>query len=335
MAFFPHGAMGVEFFFLLTGIFLAQSLDKQLQRAEKKTNAFADTGRYFWKKYSSTFPQHLVAFVVLFGVTVLAHLNDAGWSAWERFKAAIPSLFLIQMTGIRGKPLNHIEWYLSSMLIAILIVYFLCRLNFKVVTRYVAPVISVLLLLWMWRSGHSLTGVTKEMKLFSGMFIYKGNIRAIAEIFLGAFVYSFGKYGLTPLGEKTGKAVRMVLTALEWLMYGGAVVITILTVPYRYEFLALAFILGGVILSFSGLTYSGKLFDNAVCYFLGKITLPVYLSQLAAITTGNYYLKHYSVVMRVWGILVLTAVSSAVTMLAGDALAGIFTRKKKEEKAAA
>ena len=35
LALFPHGAMGVEFFFLLTGVFRAQSLDKQLQRADK------------------------------------------------------------------------------------------------------------------------------------------------------------------------------------------------------------------------------------------------------------------------------------------------------------
>ena len=46
LALFPHGAMGVEFFFLLTGVFLAQSLDKQLQRSQTKTNVFADTGRY-------------------------------------------------------------------------------------------------------------------------------------------------------------------------------------------------------------------------------------------------------------------------------------------------
>ena len=334
LALFPHGAMGVEFFFLLTGVFLAQSLDKQLQRAEKKTNVFADTGKFFWKKYISTFPQHIVAFAVLFIVTVLTRMNDAGWSAWERFKQAIPSIFLIQMTGVMGAPLNHIEWYLSAMLIAIVVVYFLCRLNFKVVTRYVAPVVSIGLLIWMCCEFPSLTGVTRPMYIGGDWFIFKGNIRALAEILLGTFVYSLGRYGLAPLANKASKAVRVVLTVLEWLMYAGAIVITLLTLPYGWEYGALAFIFAGVVLSFSGLTYSGRLFDNGVCYYLGKLTLPIYLSQLAAIIAANYWLQDYGNGLKVWAILVLTAVSSAVTMAGGSLIDRLFAGKKNTAKAA-
>lgn len=333
LALFPHGAMGVEFFFLLTGVFLAQSLDKQLQRAEKKTNVLADTGKYFWKKYTSTFPQHIVAFAVLFGVMALIHRDMPNWSALERFHGALPNLFLIQMTGLMGSPLNHIEWYLSAMLIAIIIVYFLCRLNFKVVTRYVAPVVSIGLLVWMCCEFPSLTGVTRPMYIGSDLFIFKGNIRAIAEILLGTFVYSLGRYGLSTLDDKAGKPVRIVLTVLEWVMYIGAVVITLLTLPYGWEYGALAFIFGGVLLSYSGLTYSGKLFDNELCYFLGKITLPVYLSQLSAIYVTNYYLKDYDNGFKVWVIVVLTVISSAITMLAGDAVAKLFTKKNKNKAA--
>ncbi len=335
LALFPHGAMGVEFFFLLTGLFLAQSLDKQLQRAEKKTNVFADTGKYFWKKYISTFPQHIVAFAVLFGVMVLIHLDMPEWSAWDRFCQAIPNLFLIQMTGVMGSPLNHIEWYLSAMLIAVIIVYFLCRLNFKVVTRYVAPVASIGLLVWMCCEFPSLTGVTRPMYIGGGLSVYKGDIRALAEILLGTFVYSLGKYGLAPLADKAGQSVRILLTVLEWMMYVGAVVITLLTLPYGWEYGALAFIFVGVLLSFSGLTYSGEVFDNNVCYFLGKITLPVYLSQLSAIYATNYYLKDYDNGFKVWAIVVLTAVSSAITMLASNFLGNLLSGKYFRKKASA
>ena len=330
IALFPHGAMGVEFFFLLTGVFLAASLDKQLQRAEKKTNVFADTGKYLWKKYLSVFPQHLVAFAVLFGVMVLIHLDMPNWSAGDRFLTAISNLLLLQMTGWMGSPLNHIEWYLSAMLIAILIVYFLCHLHFKVVTRYIAPVASVGLLIWMCCEFPSLTGVTRPMVVCPGFSIYKGDIRAFAEILLGTFAYSLGKYALAPLSDRIGKPVRFVLTVLEWVMYGGAITITLLTLPYGWEYGALAFIFGGVLLSFSGLTCSGSLFDNNVSYFLGKITLPIYLSQLSAIYAVNYYLKDYDNGMKTWAIIVLTVISSAITMFAGDALFGLFAKKRKD-----
>ena len=269
---------------------------------------------------------------VLFGVMVLIHLDMPSWSAWERFDTAVPSLLLIQMTGIMGSPLNHIEWYLSAMFISILIVYPLCRLNFKVFTRYIAPVVSLGLLVWMCCEFPSLTGVTRRMEIGGDLFIYKGNIRALAEITLGTFVYSLGRYGLAPLSDRISKPVRVILTVIEWLMYAGALIITLLTLPYGWEYGALAFIFAGVTLSFSGLTLSGSLFDNNVSYFLGKITLPAYLSQLSAIYAVNYYLNDYDDGMKVWGALVLTAVSSAVTMVIGNFIGGLPDKIKSKNK---
>ena len=34
--------------------------------------------------------------------------------------------------------------------------------------------------------------------------------------------------------------------------------------------------------------------------------------------------------MKTWAIIVLTVISSAITMLAGDALAGLFAKKRKD-----
>ena len=173
------------------------------------------------------------------------------------------------------------------------------------------------------------------MYIGQDIFIYKGLIRAVAEITLGTFVYSLGKYGLAPLAEKAGKPVRVVLTVVEWMMYVAAVVITLLTLPYGWEYGALAVIFVGVTLSYSGLTYSGELFDNEVSYFLGKITLPVYLSQLSAIYMVNYYLPDAAPGMKVWTALVLTAVSSAITMLGGNFLGNLFSGKYFKKKAPA
>lgn len=335
VALFPHGAMGVEFFFILTGVFLAHSAEKQSLKLPKKLTVIPDTFRYFGKKYASIFPQHFVAFAVLFGVMVLIHLDMPNWSAWERLDAAFPSFFLIQMTGIMGAPLNHIEWYLSAMLIAILIIYPLCRLYFKVFTRYIAPLASVGLFIWMCCEFPSLTGVTRPMYIGQDIFVYKGLIRAVAEIMLGTFVYSLGQYGLAPLAEKIGKPARVALTVAEWVMYVAAVIITLLTLPYGWEYGALAVIFVGVTLSYSGLTYSGNLFDNSVSYFLGKITLPVYLSQLAALYAVNYYLADAAVGMKVWAAVVLTAVSSAITMLVGNFLERIFSGQYFRKKVSA
>lgn len=64
LAFFPHGSIGVEFFFVLSGALMASSIS----RKQADTPTPQEYLGFLSRKYRSIFPQHLVAFVIAVGV---------------------------------------------------------------------------------------------------------------------------------------------------------------------------------------------------------------------------------------------------------------------------
>ncbi|MBQ5545717.1 MAG: acyltransferase [Clostridia bacterium] len=318
--FFPHGAIGVEFFFLLTGLFLAMSADKQRHR-QPDAPIGDETVRFVWKKYTAIFPYHFIAFVTLFIIAVIVRQYD-----WFHnvllFVNSLPNLFLFQMTGVPAGNLNHVEWYLSVMIIAIAVIYPLCRRYFEVFTKVAAPVGSLMILGYLGYTCGRLSGVA----VWEGHF-YRGMIRGFGEILLGTFAYALAKEYLAPLKDKIGAGRRALLTLLEWVCYTIVVFFVIMTFPWQYEFAALFFIFTAVTLSFSGLTYSGRLFDNPVSYFLGKFSLSIYLAQTAAIVLTTHYYTHLDPNGQIVNIVIQTLLFAIVTQLLGDGIVRL-TRKK-------
>lgn len=323
-AFFPHGSIGVEFFFLLTGLFLAMSAEKQCKRQPEGYSLGDETVRYVWKKYCSIFPYHLIAFITLFVITLSMDTYD-WFHALLLFINSIPGLFLVQMSGVPSVNLNHVEWYLSVMMIAIAIVYPLCRRYYDAFTRIVAPVGGLMILGYLGVTCNRLTGITN----WEGHF-YRGFLRGLAEILIGAFCYAFVKNYLAPLREKIGGFRRLLLTLLEWVSYTVVIFFAIMTFPPQYEFAALFFIFVAVSLSFSDLTYSGALLNNPVSMFLGRFSLVVYLTQVAAIKIATQLLVDLDDSGKVWAIVILTLIFSIVTLIAGDICMKLSGSRKKQ-----
>jgi peptidoglycan/LPS O-acetylase OafA/YrhL len=326
-AFFPHGAMGVEFFFILSGFLMAKSIDKSRSLNPQSANNFsAKEGiNFIWKKYISIFPQHLVAFVVAFVVYVLVNdLNAKGilLSAID----SIPNLFLIEMSGINFTNPNHIEWYISCMLIAMAILYPICKKYYDKFTRYFAPLLALLILGYMIYTTSSLTGVTK----WTGI-CYKSLIRAIVELALGTCSYEFSKFLSS---KKFTSNQRLIFTLIEFALLVASVLYVVLTLPRKYEVYVLALFFLLVSIAFSGVSYGNKIFNNKISCFLGKITLPIYLAQVSAIDFGNKYFDNISLNIRIVLIYILTFVIAFVVMIVGNYLSKLFNNSVNKKQMA-
>lgn len=277
--FFTHGAIGVEFFFLISGFFMARSIyQKVLSEGEhpERTNQklSRDYLGFLKHKYLRIMPEHIPMFVMTFLVYVLVH--DFGFLKTLVLAADnIPSFFLIQMTGINLGNVLHIEWYLSCMLIAMALLYPFCRRYYYTFTRFFAPLLALLILGYLQKTTSCLTGVTVWMG-----FAYKSTFRAIAEIALGTTCFELSRFLMENCGTK---CMRWVLTVLEGGCFLAVMLFIFLSAGRQFEVLALGLLFVMVAAAGSGLSFGTDWFDKKIFYFLGRMSFPLYLGQLAPI----------------------------------------------------
>lgn len=316
--FFVHGAMGVEFFFILSGFLMASSVF-YAKESDKNFSLGSSTALFMKKKVMSVFPMHCLVIIPVFAATALSR----GWGVTECLKKlvdSIPGFFFLQMAGFKGTYINHIEWYLSAMLICMFLIYPLLRKFYKTFTHIIAPLVSILLLGYMAHSFGKLTGVMS----WEG-FCYRGMLRGFAELCLGTVCFEICRYFKE---KEISKKRRIIFTFAEILLWLVSCALIMTTVSYYYEFHTLICIAAAATITFTGLGYGSTLFDNKLCLYLGKLSLPIYLCQLILIELVPAYLGHLSI-----GLQMLIAISGTLVISIGLLhLTELITPKKKTLK---
>ena len=305
VTFFNHGNIGVEFFFLVTGWLMAKSIYSRyiqtkttsyaggtgnMRSAGKTGNTgnegiaggngsedyeggtvtglFSETINFVTHKARAIFPYYLLACAL----TPLVRVMTDRMLTFSYFLNRRPSLFFLQRVGI-GKPFIGCTWYLSSMLIALVAAYPLCRRFYKAYTLFIAPVLCAVLLGAIIVFTGSLGDIDDWF-----FFTYKTNIRAFAEISMGATAFEISR---RMQGRVYPAAARILLslTALTCLSLSIAYMCSAMEGRLGIGVFYLLFVL--VVIAFSGegiLCHTGC-FSHPLFSYLGRISLPMYVTQ--------------------------------------------------------
>lgn len=279
--FFANGWFGVEFFFVVSGFFMASTAFKR--RNDNKTIGKA-TFDFMWKKLMAVLPYHLLVFSISF--VLICILNKVDLSDFlNLFIKGVPNFLLIQRSGLVEKDVLGVEWYISEMLIAMLIIYPVCHKHYDRFTKTIAPVLSLLILGYLIKTTGTLGG-SKDWSVL----VSKTLLRAIAEICAGAFAFEVCR-NIQKL--KFTKIDRAFLSGLELFSYGIVLLFVVYDFPGSYAGTIVIFACVAICLSFSNLTFGNKLFNNKVVRFLGSLSLPLYLCQSAARVFVKLLYKEY------------------------------------------
>ena len=283
-----HGSIGVEFFFLISGYLMAKSASKLLKNdvcLGNETAIAKHTWKFILNKYKGIWFYHVVAWIPTLMLYCCIHAQSI-IDVVRILLESIPSLFLLQMSGIKCISPNHIEWYLSAMVITMFLIYpLLLRFN-KAFSRIWAPFGALLIVGYLSHTTGRLTGVSVWMGV-----AYKSIYRAIADLCLGIAAYELSEY-LRTMNLK--RQEKVLLSVLEYGCYVFVCVFMLLTLDHKYEVYALAALFVAVAISFSELSFGTHLFSNKLIFLLGELSLPIYLSQVFVIYVITNYLEHYS-----------------------------------------
>ncbi len=267
--FFEGGYLGVEFFFLVSGYFLASHA--YANRKDDWESTVSDTWRYLLSKIKALYPYFICAMILNAVVRLLIVNHYGAFGMVKEFGTSLPSLSLVFMGAGYDNAGFYVgnSWFISSMLLAMLVLYPLLLRFYHASTGILFPVTSVVLLGFMSVKY----GKFDTFYTWTGMF-YLGTLRAFAEIALGASLFELVR------SLKRGNTCfsvfgKLLLSCIKYGSYLAVVAFIMFVDTGNTELHAIMFTALGIVLTMSGYCYSIP--NCAFIRFLGKISVPIFI----------------------------------------------------------
>lgn len=268
--FFYDGANMVEYFFLVSGFFMADSLMKSDTQG---TLIWKNTWQFLFHKIKSLCPEYYVAWFVSFIIKQTAGGLLPLRKICKHAVACIWELFFLRMAGFNDYNANGATWYISAMLYAMLLLLPLFYKNKECFLYLLAPVICLATLGYLYSVGGTLRGNTDWMG-----FCYKGLLRAIGVLCLGCICYT----ACQKMKEVRFTCfTKILLSFIETGGYLFALYWTFGHAASKMQFVILLLFAVSVTISFSHQGCIAFIYDNQFCYWLGKFSFPLFLSHHA------------------------------------------------------
>lgn len=269
--YFYRGALGVEFFFFLSGYLMMNSISRRKDPAPAGTLG-AETRTFIFHKIGALMPNYLVAWLIGFLLYFIARDHLSITAGAKRLADTLWEVNFLQMAGFGTSRINGIDWYISAMLLAMFILYPLARKYSDMFMNVIAPLTGIFILGYMyWKSGTP-TGVRTDMGI-----AFKGMFRALADVSLGAAAFPLVKKLKDTEFTLPGKTV---LSFAELAIYIAVFAFMMFADSGKYDFVCVFLIWTGLALSMGHQGLVADIFDNGFSMWLGRFSLSMYLSHL-------------------------------------------------------
>lgn len=259
--YFNYGFLAVGFYFITTGYLMMNSINKK----KKYKDLGIDTLNFLKNKIIKILPYIILAFII------------GGFFTYKRNFLNIATLFSdtvvgeflqIGSTGYSFS-INTASWYISSMMIALLVLYPLARKYKNTYSYIIAPIILISLLILV-----KTYNINTNDPLLISFICQNGLYKAFIFIILGNFAYLITE----KIKElKKNKLINIFLTIGESVIY----ILLIWTFHFNsFGNLVVALLtLFGVAITFSNRSYTSKIFNNKIFATLGKFGFIMYLNN--------------------------------------------------------
>ena len=297
-----YGFLGVEFFFIVSGYLMAA------KAANEKSRALGPaTMRFIRKKFGSIIPFYFAAWVLAMIV-----LN---WgTAWETVRVnvirALPNLLLLGSAGFTGYQALPPTWYLSAMLLSMLMLYPLLLYFKKTFTCVIAPLVCFFCYGYCFMK----VGNLATIDAVEGGFVQTGLLRRSAGISLGTMCYEEAQR-FTKL-ELNGFA-KLLVGIVELSAYTLAFLSMRTQTLFRPDFVFVCLTAIGITASFSGQSCFRFTSSHA---WLGRFSLCFYLADPIGRNLAVMMMPAGTRAERFWPCLGITIYTACTILLLGGAL---------------
>ena len=216
-------------------------------------------------------PNFVIAQIIAF---IVYHVNAADVTIKMLCVDAItslPELLLIKNCGVRSYSFNGVTWYLSAMILGMVLLYPLVRKYKDTFFYIIAPLGFLGLMGYMFQTYGSLS----NLEHWNG-FMLNGTMRAIADMLGGCICYTIAthlkKFEFAPV-------LRVFFTFMEWGCYIVSIVFVYDHHPSQYDYFIFLLFMIGVTITYSQISYDERIFKHRIFGWLGTYSLSLYLGH--------------------------------------------------------
>lgn len=311
---FPRGYLYVELFFMLTGCFSAAHVD---EREIEKDKPMKYAARYTIIKLYHILPFSMIGVVICY-IWRFVFVTPSYEEAVSLLIQAPFELLLLNITGLSTAYLNAPLWYLSVLLIALPMIMYLMIKQHDLFRNYLSWAFPLVIY------GFLLTNF-EALNVWGNSPIFLVSLfRAIAGLSLGSCVYYY-----SAMIRMDNKKHCITLGLLEVLLYLCAIYATYVNINiHRIDIAVVLLFFAGLLLSYSGITYTAKLNHRAVIY-LGRLSSLIYCFHWGIFVLAQSMMPEVSFRRKLFISIMVTLTMSVVILLIHDKIKAIRREKGK------
>ena len=203
-----------------------------------------DSRNFMLHKIKGLCPEIFIAWSIGYVVQHIAKKNVTVTSLVKDLMSGVWDMFFLRESGLEGFKANPAAWYISAMLLAMLVLVPLFLKNRDIFVNVWAPVLAIATLGWLSKNVGDLRGPTDWLG-----FCYKGWLRAVGELCIGVILWGICQ----KMKEvRYSRLAKWLFTFLELFCYLGVIAWSYSHKGSQMDFVMLLLFAAGVVVTFSG-----------------------------------------------------------------------------------
>ena len=262
------GRIAVHFYFILSGMFMANSIIKRNYIGNEPGKAAIT---FVMRKFKALALNWVTAFVICAVVTRIAY-HTTFEAMWNNLVRSIPEILLIQNTS--SYMINRPVWYIAAMFFCMLPIAYLLYKKRDLTVNVLAPLASISLYLYMWNTDKGVLFLNYDVVgVFTG-----GVLDAFCGLVFGICAYSIYIH----INKNANRNVRVLLTIAEVVLYGICFAVWFGLRNQKTAMATLPLLPIAISITFSGQSYLMRLFELKWMRFFAPLSLMIFLNQQTA-----------------------------------------------------
>lgn len=307
--YFSGGYIAVEFFFIVTGFYLAASVQRTnlgcQSIAERKLGS--ETLAFTVNRAKRMYPEFICGFIITLVLNYVIWRPSIISQIGDLLKSGIYELFLLHVINPNAdETIFSVAWYISAVLVATFIIYPCLRVFPDFFKNYISPILMGMYICFAGAGEDIVVGNLTTYGVVMG-----GTLRAVAEIAWGTFLFErVQDIRMRCAVKEIRKVERAFWTAVEICSFLFVLAVSFAYGNSKWDFTHFILLSVAAVICLSEIDFRIPFVSDKMLRFCADFTFALYMTHRRIINFTKMLVPQYSYPIRLLIYLVIALAAS-------------------------